>query len=428
MDGARTPVALAGAVSGLLMFIVSLFLGRGDVAVMGAVLLVAVAVVWRRVPERPPRVALTRLPAQPDDADGAAASPSATARVRVEVDDADAEVVRLEITALGQDVHRVAVGGRTSLEVRVPVVHSGIHDLTAVTGRSIGADGVWLSRSSASEGLRAATNPVARSVPFLPVPRALAGMSGAHEATRAGDGGEFLEIRPFVAGDGLRRIDWKATARVARRPGELFVRRTYATSDAAIAIVIDDGDDLAGLTGDWFTADPGLDAPRSLDVAREAAWSLAGAYLDAGDQVSLHLLSRAGRTVPRGSGIRHRERLRAAIVAVEAGRRLTRERTPRVVPGALVVVLSTFLDDDMVTLVELWRAAGHRVLAVDTLPRLRTERLTPEMAAAARIVLGERADRLRAVTSAGADVLVWDAAPGERAAALRGFARARRRR
>jgi uncharacterized protein (DUF58 family) len=308
------------------------------------------------------------------------------------------------------------------------VVHSGIHDLVAVAARSIGADGVWLSPASAPGVLRGATNPVPWAVPFLPVPRALAGMSGVHEARRAGDGGEFLEIRPFVAGDRLRRIDWKATARVARRPGELYVRRTYATSDASIAIVLDDGDDLAGLTGDWFTADPGLDAPRSLDIAREAAWSLASAYLDAGDQVSLHLLSRAGGTVPRGSGIRHRERLRAAIVAVEAGRRLTRERTPRVVPGALIVVLSTFLDDDMVQLVELWRAAGHRVLAVDTLPRLRSERLTPEMATAARIVLGERADRLRAVTSAGADVLAWDAPPGERAAALRGFARARRRR
>jgi uncharacterized protein (DUF58 family) len=363
-----------------------------------------------------------------DRPDAATAAGPQRARLIIDVAGADAETVRLEMRALAEDVHRITVTGSCVVVVDVPVAHSGIHDALVVGGEAIGGDGMWLSPPSERRLLRLATEPVARDLPLLPVSRTLAGMSGVHQARTAGDGGEFLEIRPFVAGDRLRRIDWKATARVARRPGELYVRRTFATSDADIAIVIDDGDDLAGITGDWFHADPRLDVPRSLDIAREAAWSLAGASLDVGDQVSLHLLSRAGGAVPRGSGIRQRERLRAAIVAVEAGRRLTRERAPRVVPGALVAVLSTFLDDDMVRLVEFWRAAGHRVLAVDTLPRLRAERLTPETATAARIILAERADRLRDLTAAGADILVWDAEPGVRTAALRTIARARRRR
>lgn len=418
MTGFRTPVALAGGVCGILMFIAALFLGRADVAVTGAVLLCATAMVWTRVPAGPPQVTVERETGARDRA----------VRVRVDVVAEDAELVHLDMTALGADRHRLAVAGSTAVRVDVPAVHSGIHDLVEATGESAAADGTWVSVPSARAVARVVSDPAVREVPFLPVPRTLTGLTGAHEAVRAGDGGEFLEIRPFAPGDRLRRIDWKATARVARRPGELYVRRTFATSDADVAVIIDDGDDLAGVLGDWFAADPRLDAPRSLDVTREAAWSLASGYLDAGDQVSLHLLSRAGGTVPRGSGIRQRERLRAAIVALEAGRRLTRERTPRLVPGALIIVLSVFLDDDMVDLVELWRASGHRVLAVDTLPRLRTERLTPEMVSASRIVLGERADRLRTVTAAGADVLVWDADPAERAAALRGFARARRRR
>ena len=435
MRGFRTPVAMGGILAGLLLFVVAFVLGRADVAVTGGVLVTAVAIAWRRVPPAPPGILLTPLDRDAAEEDAGAPGPGPgpgpgpqTMRVRVDVSGPDAELVRVVATALSVDVHRIAVTGSSSILVRVPLVHSGIRHLLAVTGESVGADGVWATRPAEPGILRSATEPATRAVPFLPVPHALAGMSGAHEATRAGDGGEFLEIRPFASGDRLRRIDWKATARVGRAPGDLYVRKTYATSDATIAIVVDDGDDLSGLTGDWMTGDPLLDAPRSLDVAREAAWSLASAYLDAGDQVSLHVLSRAGGTVPRGSGARQRERLRAAIVQVAAGQRIGRERTPRVVPGALVVVLSTFLDDDVVRLVDLWRAAGHRVLAIDTLPRLRAERLTRELAAASRIVLGEREDRLRAVGASGADVLAWDAPAGERAAALRGFARARRRR
>jgi hypothetical protein len=140
------------------------------------------------------------------------------------------------------------------------------------------------------------------------------------------------------------------------------------------------------------------------------------------------VLSRVRGAVPRGSGARHRERLRAAIVHASAQLRYARVRTPTVAPGALVVLLSTFLDDEPVRLVGLWRAAGHRVLAVDTLPRLLPQRLRRELQAAARVILGERDDRLADVRGMGADLLAWDASEGERAAALRAMTRMRRRR
>ena len=57
-----------------------------------------------------------------------------------------------------------------------------------------------------------AGNPVA---PAAPAP------TGAHRLTPVGpggDGGDFRDIHPFTAGNRLRRIDWKATAREGRTP------------------------------------------------------------------------------------------------------------------------------------------------------------------------------------------------------------------
>ena len=205
------------------------------------------------------------------------------------------------------------------------------------------------------------------------------------------------------------------------------MRRTLATSDIDVAIVIDDGDDVTGKVGDWVRGDRALGLITSMDVAREAAWSLATAYLDRADQVSFQVLSHLSTAVPRGSGARHRERLRAAIAAVTAQQRMVRTRTPVLPPAALVVLLSTFLDDEPVRLAGLWRAGGHRVVAVDVLPQLRTERLRREEIAAARIVLGARHDRLAEVRAMGADVLGWDVDAGTRAAGLRALTRQRRR-
>ncbi|HWD63485.1 MAG TPA: DUF58 domain-containing protein, partial [Humibacter sp.] len=269
--------------------------------------------------------------------------------------------------------------------------------------------------------------PTATSVPFLPLPARLRGLAGGHQSSRPGDGGEFRDIHPFAAGDRLRRIDWKATARLARRPGDLFVRRTNATSDADVAIVFDDADDVGEAVAEWTLGDPTLSGTTSLDVARDAAWSLASAYLEAGDAVSFQVLSRTRGAVPRGGGGRQLERLKAAIAQTSPHPRLlSRARTPLVAPGALIVLVSSFLERDAVRLAALWRAAGHRVLAIDTLPRLNSGGLNRRQLLALRVVLGLRDERLHELRAIGVDVLAWDTAHTELRAGLRTLATPRR--
>jgi len=417
-----TPAPGVGIGAGTILFAVGAIAGRADVVVFGMVLVVAVAVsLARRRPEDAPDVDLTEQARDAGD-------PTA-ARIRLDVDAPDAEIVIVTVVAREAETLRaVFTGPEASAVVRVPILHSGEMDIVSASVLAAGADAVWIGEPTQGVRIRRVIQPRAVPVPFLPLPAALRGLTGAHDALRAGDGGEFRDIHPYAPGDRLRRIDWKATARLGRRPGDLYVRRTFATSDLDVALVLDDGDDLDGMIHGWILGDRMTPHPTSMDIAREAAWSLASAYLAPADQVSFQVLSRARGAVPRGSGARHRERLRAAIVHASAQLRYARVRTPTVAPGALVVLLSTFLDDEPVRLVGLWRAAGHRVLAVDTLPRLLPQRLRRELQAAARVILGERDDRLADVRGMGADLLAWDASEGERAAALRAMTRMRRRR
>src|SRR6202000_1954559 len=104
-------------------------------------------------------------------------------------------------------------------------------------------------------------------------------LTGKQESARLVDGGEFRDIHPFSPGDRLRRIDWKATARRGQSAGDLYVRRTSALADATIPIVMDSRDDVGEQVAEWSRNTAVEKGLSSLDVAREAASSVASAYI-----------------------------------------------------------------------------------------------------------------------------------------------------
>ncbi|MGH1522590.1 DUF58 domain-containing protein [Leifsonia sp. L25] len=267
--------------------------------------------------------------------------------------------------------------------------------------------------------------PASQRIRSLPLPARLLGLTGGHVSTRPGDGGEFRDIDRFRPGDRLRRIDWKATARLAQRPGELYVRRTTATSDAAVQLVLDARDDVPGAVAGWAAPYPRPGAT-SLDLAREAAVSLAGAYAAASDRVGFDDLSDASRALPPRAGSRHLHRvLRAVELTTAHGSATERARAPRLAQGAVVFVMSTFLDDQAMRLALTWRAAGHRVVVVDVLPPRTVDELPARERLALRVVDLERGLRLDRLRAAGAELLQW--ASPERDAVLRRLATPRRR-
>lgn len=327
--------------------------------------------------------------------------------IRVE---SDAELVQLSIAQSGRRPHQILVRGDGGVvRTRARLLHSGPDTMHAIVARAVTDGGQRVTSPCAEVSEPWNASPPTRRLGVLPLSPHLRGMHGVHEGRRPGQGGDFRDIHPFAPGDELRRVDWRATARLARRPGDMFVRRSNTLSDASIVIIIDTADDLGRVVASWGKGLPERSGVTSLDFAREAARSVATAAIENGDRVALHELVMGGRSVRSGGGTRHLARLVSTISAIGVhGEDTSFRRTPPVPPGSVIYVMSTFFEGAAAQIALTWRASGHRVVAVDTLPQRDDARLTPEQRAGMRTVLAERDDVFHDLRHTGVDVVVWD--------------------
>jgi uncharacterized protein (DUF58 family) len=432
---------LAPAVTGWLgAGVVLLTLGvvarRPDVVAIGVPLLLGLA--WG-TSRRPRLVPVVRLSGD-DQPTGV------TGTVEAEVEVAPAEqptVIALRVQAPG---HRFAealvVAERRTLAVSMHTVRTGRRALFGLSHRAIGADGLLSTVSAADRPMTMTILPSARSLEDLPLPFRLQGLTGPHTSRRAGSGGDLHDVAVFAPGDRLRRIDWRVTARLNTAPADpsggragrsinrLYVRRTFATADATVMLVIDSRDQVGPRVSTWGDATRlREDETTSLDVARHAAISLARQYLAAGDRVGLEDLGRLRRPAPPAGGRRQLQLLTQQLALAEPeGEPTRRQRIPRLPSGALIVVFSTFLDDDAAAMARTWRRAGHRVLAVDTLPTLLISGIPERLYVAYRIVAMERADRIQQLAATGVETLAWMDQSTDPGVKLRGLAQLRGRR
>jgi len=420
---------VAAALSGAVFAAAGLLASRVDLALLGLPFVLAAAWAWDGRPG--------------DDAEShAEALVEARARdgrlhytVRFRLPQG-VESVAARFSTHGGEAEELLIGARSAGELHgtVPLLHSGPQELLRLDYRLHGIDGSVLGEGPEGEGAGGLS--VTRTIPAsyhaisaLPLPRRLQGLTGGHDSARPGDGGDFRDIHPFSPGDRLRRIDWKATARRGRFAGDLYVRRTTATSDATVVVVLDSRDDVGEQIAEWSRNTAAIKGLGSLDVAREAAGSIAAGYIRAGDRVGFQDLASQRRMVSHGAGSRHLQRLLRDIESsAPSGAPAFRQRPPVVAPGALIYVLSTFLDDEAARMAGQWRAVGHRVIAVDVLPAARFLGATREERIAHRIVMMERADRIRGLEARGIGLLRWQGEDdASREAALRALSRDRPR-
>ncbi|HEU5469949.1 MAG TPA: DUF58 domain-containing protein [Actinophytocola sp.] len=269
-----------------------------------------------------------------------------------------------------------------------------------------------------AEARRLVLPPVSAAQPG-PLPPRAAGLVGVHRSPRAGDGSEHRDIRPFQPGDRLRRVDWRVSLRAAAAaggqlvPGTLHVRERHAEADADLVLVLDTRVDVGADLHTWADHEPGVvRAGGSLDTGVRAVTALAAGFLRQGDRVGLVDLGNPRLGVPPGSGRRQLERIRHQLVV--CGRLAgwtTRPvlRPAQAPPGALVVVLSTFLDDAAVDVTVHTARRGNPVIAVDLLPRpLLPQRDTPWGEVVLRVLRAEQRVRRAALLGTGIPALTWN--------------------
>lgn len=154
---------------------------------------------------------------------------------------------------------------------------------------------------------------------------------GEHEGARLGGGVDPAELRQYTPDDPARRIDWKATARLA----EPYVREREPRTDRQTVLVVDHrsrlGDGPAGET--------------PLDYLRAVGLGLADAASGRDDPLSLHAVGDEGLTVdlPPATGAEQYDRVREALLALET-------TAPVDAPGAVSPVrarrVAARLEDD----------------------------------------------------------------------------------
>jgi uncharacterized protein (DUF58 family) len=332
---------------------------------------------------------------------------------------------------------RVTVGNQTGermlcvVTVRVPTwirLHHGVGSYAAgvrpwattavaVRGTARRWGWYWLGpvslRAVACDGLLEAGRTILPAVPLTVYPAATrfdseealpraAGIVGLHRSRRPGDGVELAEVRPFQAGDRLRRINW----RVTRRTGTLHVNATLADRDAEVVLLLDVRQE-AGAPG-------GLEGGSSvLDATVRAAAAIAEHYLQQGDRVALLEYGPQLRRLPAGTGRRHYLAALAWLAQVNqdpAGSGMGhRMFLPGIYPAtALLIVLSPLLDADSANLLATLVRAGRSPITVDTLPDGLLQQVTGVWSvAAARLWRLERDNLIGRLRGIGVPVEPW---------------------
>jgi uncharacterized protein (DUF58 family) len=180
-------------------------------------------------------------------------------------------------------------GGQAILTTTLVPQRRGDRPAGRVTVRSLGPLGLAGRQASLTVAWSVRVLPPFLSRRHLPEKLAqLRQLDGQHRSLVRGPGTEFDSLREYVAGDDVRSIDWRSSARRA----DVVVRTWRPERDRRIIIVLDTGRTSAGRVA-------GL--PR-LDTSMDAALLLAALAVRAGDRVDLLAVDRQLRARVVGAG------------------------------------------------------------------------------------------------------------------------------
>jgi uncharacterized protein (DUF58 family) len=292
---------------------------------------------------------------------------------------------------------RLAAGETRELELKLQTTRWGGHVLGPVYVRAFDALGFlgWESTLAARAELR--VYPREDALRRVLAPREPQLSSGNEVSRRKGEGIEFADIRPWSAGDPVRRVNWRASA----RRGELWVNESHPERNTDVILFVD------------AFAEARLGADSTLDLAARATAALADAYVGRRDRIGLISFGGILRWLAPDLGVTQLYRLVDALLDTQVVLSyywkeidvIPRRTLP---PNALVIALSPLLDPRSVGALLDLRARGHDLAVLDVSPIPFTKRPPSGLDAIAYDIWALRRDALRhSLQRSGVAVAEW---------------------
>ena len=226
-------------------------------------------------------------------------------------------------------------------------IHLRTHDAYGLLRHEAAADSRWpLKVYPREEAVRNLLRPVDTQV-----------FSGHHVARQKGEGIEFADLRPFVPGDRVRRVNWRASA----RRGELWVNDHHTERNADVVIFLDSfAEARRGERG-------------TLDAALRAAATITSRYLREKDRVGFVTFGGMLNWLLPSTGARQLYRIVDAmldtqIVLTYAWRGIAAVPRRTLPPQALVLALTPLLDDRAADALLDLRGRGFDLVVIEISP------------------------------------------------------------
>ncbi len=243
------------------------------------------------------------------------------------------------------------------VRLRLLCARWGSHDVGLVRLRARDLLGLFAWETSVARRQRLRVYPRPETLRRLISPVATQAAIGSEVARTKGDGLEFADLRPFVPGDRLRAVNWRASA----RRGDLFVNERHPERNADVVVFLD------------TFVDARRGGSSSLDRAVRATSAVAQHYLERRDRVGLVALGGTLRWLQPGTGLTQSYRLVDALLETEVvftyawkDANIIPART--LPPRALIVAVTPLLDSRAIAALLDLRARGRDLVVLEVSP------------------------------------------------------------